>query len=193
MAEHGSTAGAPLRIAAMLARINRSIAMVAGTVLLATVALILLEIVLRQTPMGSLGGADEISGYVMAGVATWGFAFALTERAHVRIDILQLRFGTAGRALFDLLALSALSAVTLVVTYQSWGVLATTLARDSRANTPLATPLWIPQSVWFAGWAWLTLVSCVLLACVAALVTARSWQDVRDIAGGGTEEAEKEL
>lgn len=180
-----------LRVAAALARINRVIAVLAGIALLATVALILLEIVLRQTPMGSLGGADEISGYIMAGVATWGFAFALTERAHVRIDILQMRLRTAGRALLDLLALASLSAVTLVVTYYSWGVLATTLERGSRANTPLATPLWIPQSIWFAGWVWLTLVSLVLLACVASLVVARSWDEVRDIAGGGTETPEE--
>lgn len=178
---------APVRIAAAIARINRAIAVVAGVVLLATVALILVEVVLRQTPRGSIGGADEISGYVMGGVATWGFAFALTERAHVRIDILQMRLKPGPSGLFDLLALASLAAVVLVVTWHSWSVLGTTLARGSRANTPLATPLWIPQSVWFAGWVWLSVVAVVLLGCVATLVLSRSWEDVRAVAGGGTE------
>lgn len=184
------TAVAALRLSAALARINRAIAVLAGIALLATVVLILVEIVLRQTPAGSLGGADEISGYVMAGVSTWGFGFAVTERAHVRIDILQMRLRPAASALFDLIALASLSAVALVVTVQSWGVLATTLERGSRANTPLATPLWLPQSIWFAGWLWLTLVSLLLLGCVVALVMAKSWDDVRAIAGGGAETTE---
>lgn len=182
--------GGPVRVAAALATINRVIAVLAGMALLATVALILLEIVLRQTSIGSLGGADEISGYVMAGVATWGFSFALTERAHVRIDILQLRLSTAGRALFDLLALASLSGIACLVAFYSWDVLGKTLARGSHANTPLGTPLWIPQSIWFAGWVWLALVSAVLLACIVVLALGRDWQAVRDVAGDGGEAGE---
>ncbi len=180
----------PARIAAGIARINRGIAIVAGVALLATVALILVEIVMRQTSYGSIGGSDEISGYVMAGVATWGFAYALTERAHVRIDILQARLPLAGKGLFDLIALASLCGIALVVSFYSWSVLAKTLARDSHANTPLATPLWIPQSIWFGGWVWLAIVSAVLLACILILTARREWDSVRAIAGGGTETGE---
>lgn len=186
MAGIEANGGGPERVAAMLARINRAIAILAGMVLLATVALILLEIVLRQTPMGSLGGADEISGYVMAAVATWGFSFALTERAHVRIDILQLRLSTMGKALFDLLALASLCSIASLVAVYSWDVLGKTLARDSHANTPLGTPLWIPQSIWFAGWVWLALVSAILLVCILVLAFRRDWQAMRDVAGEGS-------
>ncbi len=37
-----------------------------------------------------------------------------------------------------------------------------TLERGSRANTPLETPLWIPQGIWFAGWAWFALSATAL-------------------------------
>ncbi|MBO0662583.1 TRAP transporter small permease [Jiella sp. MQZ9-1] len=180
----------PARLAARLGRINRIIAILAGIALLATVALILLEIVLRQTAIGSIGGSDEISGYVMAGVATWGFAYALTERAHVRIDILQSRLPLPGKGLFDLLALASVFAIALTVSIHAWDVLGKTLARDSHANTPLATPLWIPQSIWFGGWVWLAIVAVLLLACITVLIAEREWESVRAIAGGGTETGE---
>ncbi|HSK39817.1 MAG TPA: TRAP transporter small permease [Arenibaculum sp.] len=195
MAESGSTRGLPERVVAALAGINRVIAIFGGIVLLATVCLILLDIVLRRTAAGSLGGADEISGYVMAGVATWGFSYALVERAHVRIDILQVRLPTVGRALLDILALASLCAVAILVAVHASDVLTKTLARGSRANTPLETPLWIPQSIWFAGWAWLALVSAILLACVIALALRRDWPAIGGMAGtmagDGTEAGEK--
>jgi len=182
-----STQPLPVRIAGALGKVNRMIAIVAGIVLLLTVALILLEIILRQTFVGSLGGSDEISGYVMAGVATWGFAFALSERAHVRIDLIQARLPKTGAAFFDLFAMAGISAISALVSFYAWDVLAKTLARNSHANTPLATPLWIPQSIWFAGWVWLALVSAALLLCVLALMARRDWTSVDEIAGSSTE------
>ncbi|MBZ8134339.1 C4-dicarboxylate ABC transporter permease [Afifella sp. IM 167] len=176
-------------MAGALGQVNRMIAIVAGIALLLTVALILLEIVLRQTSVGSIGGSDEISGYVMAGVATWGFAFALSERAHVRIDLIQARLPKAGAAIFDIFALAGISAIAALVSFYAWDVLAKTLARDSHANTPLATPLWIPQSIWFAGWVWLAIVSVLLLACVLALAVKRDWTGIDEIAGSSTESA----
>lgn len=176
-----------LWFAALLRRINRAIALLGGIVLLATGAFILVEIVLRQTPLGALGGSDEIAGYVMAAFATWGFSYALLERTHVRIDLLQRRLPPAGRALFDLLALGALAATASVVAFHAWSVLATTLDRGSRANTPLETPLWIPQSIWFAGWVWFAAVSLVLLICLIVLLTARRYADIETLAGSRAE------
>ena len=75
---------------AAIRRTNRFIALLVGLVLTGTVILIISEIVLREVGI-SLGGAEEISGYVMAGVASWGMSFALTELAHVRIDLVRLR------------------------------------------------------------------------------------------------------
>jgi TRAP-type C4-dicarboxylate transport system permease small subunit len=158
------------RVVVALVRVNRAVARLLGIVLLAMGGLILVEIALRQTVGSALGGSDELSGYVMAAIATWGFAYALVERAHVRIDLVQRRLPAAGRAWLDVFALALMTAVAAVVTVYGWGVLATTLVRGSTANTPLETPLWIPQSIWLAGWAWFTVTAALLLA--AALVHA---------------------
>lgn len=175
------------RFVSALRRINRAIGLACGLVLLATGGLILVEIVLRQTRFGALGGSDEYSGYAMAAIATWGFSYALVERAHVRIDLAQRRAPPAGRAAFDLLALLLLAATAWTVTIYAWSVLATTLARGSRANTPLETPLWIPQALWFGGWIWLTVTASVLLFIVAALVLQGRFAQVEETAGSTVE------
>ncbi|WP_211100610.1 TRAP transporter small permease subunit [Acuticoccus sediminis] len=159
-----------VRAVALLARVNRAIAVILGLALLVTAGLILLEIVLREATAGMLGGTDEISGYVMAGVASCGFAYALLERAHVRIDILQRRLPSLGRAALDLLSMASLAVVAGLVSVHGWSVLAKTIARSSRSNTALEVPLWIPQSIWLAGWVWFTLCALFMLVAAAILV-----------------------
>jgi len=174
-------------VVALLTRVNRRIAQLLGLALLAMGGLILVEIALRQTVGSALGGSDEIAGYVMAAISTWGFAFALVERAHVRIDLVQRRLGAAARAWLDVFALAVLTAVAATVTAYGWRVLATSLARGSTANTPLETPLWIPQSVWLAGWAWFTLTAALLLIHALRQALARRYDAVERVAGAGQE------
>lgn len=176
-----------IRIAGALKRANRAIALFFGTILLITVALILLEILGRQFPALRIGGADEISGYVMAGLATWGFAYALVESAHVRIDLLHARLPAPGRAVFDILALASVAVIAALVGYYAYDVLAKSVSAGSRSNTPLAIPLWMPQIVWFLGWCWLFLTATAMLVSTVMLAAARRFDDVEAIAGINTE------
>jgi len=43
--------------------------------------------------------------------------------------------------------------------------------------------LWIPQVIWFAGWAWMTLTASVMLVCTVILAFARQWNLVTDLSG----------
>lgn len=157
-----------------LRRANRLVALVLGLALVLTVLFILTDVILRGLGRGSLGGSDEISGYVMAAVASWGLACALIQRAHVRIDVIRLKLAAPGRAAMDILAMIVTNAVVLLVAFQSWPVLSRTLTQGSRANTPLATPLWIPQGIWFAGWLWFALTATALtLIALTYLITDR--------------------
>lgn len=173
----------PLRTVALLARTNRSIAILCGAVLLVVVGLTLAEIILRQVMGRGLGGVDEISGYVMAGIAAWGFSYALVDRAHVRIDVLTGRLSLPGRSVFDLISMISVFGVAVLVSWYGWNVLSRSILRGSHANTPLETPLWIPQSIWVGGWIWLSLVSLLLAICIFALLLQRRWRQVEDVAG----------
>lgn len=151
-----------------LRRWNSRIAILMGILLLGCAAVVVLDIVLRQLGR-SLGGTDEISGYVMAIVTSWGMGYALLELGHVRIDLLRSRTGAAGRAIFDLFAMLMLASTITLIAFRCWPVLARSLTNGSRANTPLETPLALVQAPWFAGWvyfaivAWLTFVAALLL------------------------------
>lgn len=156
--------GQPLtdRALGALTRANRFIALILGTALILTVLFILIDVVMRKFGWGTLGGSDEISGYVMAAVGSWGLAYGLIERGHVRIDVLRQKLGTPGQAAMDIFAMIVTNTVILLIAWYCWPVLAKTLERGSRANTPLETPLWIPQGIWFAGWIWFALSATVL-------------------------------
>ena len=151
-----------------LRRWNSRIAILMGIFLLGCATVVVLDIVLRQLGR-SLGGTDEISGYVMAIVTSWGMSYALLELGHVRIDLLRSRTGAAGRAMFDLFAMLMLASTITLIAVRCWPVLARSLTNGSRANTPLETPLALVQTPWFAGWvyfaivAWLTFVAALLL------------------------------
>lgn len=151
-----------------LRRLNQSIALLTGVLLMGCAALVLADIVLRQLG-SSFGGTDEISGYVMAIATSWGMAFTLLELGHVRIDILRRRTGQIGRAVFDLFSMLVLTGTVTLIAYKCWPVLARSLDNGSRANTPLETPLAWVQAPWFAGWvwfavmAWLTFIAALLL------------------------------
>lgn len=169
-----------------LRRINHGVALLAGLILVACIVFILADVLLRQ--MGSsLGGTDEISGYVMAAITAWGMAYALLEMAHVRIDIVRTQLGQPGRVVLDLIAMASLAAVTLLIAAQAWPVLGRTLEIGALANTPLETPLWIPQMVWWTGWAWFAIASCVLMVCAVAMMVKRQLDEAERTVGARSE------
>jgi TRAP-type C4-dicarboxylate transport system permease small subunit len=116
-------------------------------------------------------------------------AFVLLERANVRVDALYIRLPKPVTALLDLLALLMLGVFVLLLGWFAGKVLEDSLLFATRANTPLGTPLWIPQSLWLLGFglflfAWLPLVLRVALALlsgdlaqVRALAGARTLQE----------------
>lgn len=149
-----------------LRKINRAIAVAAGLGLLAMAAFVVADVALRQFG-ASFGGSEELAGYAMALVSSWGMAYALLELGHIRIDLLRSRARGALRALFDVFSMIALSGVATAIAFQCWPVVERAVENASRANTPLATPLAWVQIPWFAGWAWFAAMSC--LSALAAL------------------------
>jgi len=185
-------AGGAMLVVQTLRTANRWIALLCGIVLLGAVALIMTEILGRQFPAMRVGGADELSGYVMAAIATWGFSYALIERAHVRIDLIHARLPIAGRAVLDIVALASVLLVAVLVAWHAYDVLSKSLARGSRSNTPMGVPLWMPQIVWFGGWAWMVITSGLLLAVTVFLSVLRRFELVEQIASIPSETGEIE-
>lgn len=141
-----------------------------GILLFASIGLIAVEIVLRKGFNTSLQGTNELSTYAFAISVSWAFAYALFRKAHIRIDVLYVRLPPAYHLALDGLALFALSIFTILVSWQAYNVLATSISQGSISNTPLGTPLWIPQLLWFVGLLWFTV--CVVLLLMRTVVAA---------------------
>lgn len=152
-----------------LRSLNRFVAVGVGLLFLACAALVLGDIIMRRLGT-SLGGTDEISGYVMAIGTAWGMAFALLELSHVRIDFLRSRAAARGRALLDLLSMLVMAGTVSIIAVQCWPVVATTLKNSSTANTPLETPLAWVQIPWFMGWAWFALMAWLTFIAAGMLI-----------------------
>jgi TRAP-type C4-dicarboxylate transport system permease small subunit len=133
------------------AKLARFAAIGGGLLLLLSAALITFEVVIRKFIGVSIVGVDEITGYAFAVAMAWGFAYALFVRAHIRVDALYLRLPLGLQRILDVIALGAFAGIIGIVVYKAGGTLVESIRLGARASTPLATSLWIPQSLWLSG------------------------------------------
>ena len=166
----------------LLRRINELLAVLAGGLLLLSVLVTLFDIVARQVGH-SLGGTDELSGYAMAIATSWGMSYTLTSLSHVRIDLLRAKCNSVWRSMFDAIAILTLAATAVTIAYRVWPVLEKTIKNSSTANTTLETPLWIPQSLWMAGWVWFAVSAVFMLCMVLVFILQNQFDLVHENAG----------
>ncbi|MBP8279004.1 MAG: TRAP transporter small permease, partial [Propionivibrio sp.] len=146
-----------------------------GAITLASVLLICFDVLVRKFFGFTTGGADELSGYAFAISTSWSLAFVVLHRGNVRVDALYQRLPVRVSAVLDWLSLVALGVFMVFLTYYASFVVDTSWTQSSAANTPLATPLWIPQGLWFLGLVWMCLVLALMLVRASvALVTGDS-------------------
>ncbi|QXM24782.1 TRAP transporter small permease [Elioraea tepida] len=151
---------------------TRLLAVLCGVWLLGYSLLVCVDIVARRYFGISLQGTDEIGGYTLAVLAAFGFAHALAERRHTRIELALAAMPRPLRALVNLLAAAAIAAFAVFAALRGRAVLGDSLFFMSVSNSPLQVPLWIPQGAWMAGLVTFAVVS-VLQALHAALLALR--------------------
>lgn len=136
---------------------------ICGILLFSSVLIISAEVVLRKFFLVSFGGADEISSYILGISIAWSLSYVLLEKMHIRIDVLYTKVSFRIQKVFDVIALLFSFAFILLLVYFAYEVVSTSIIKDSLANTPLATPLWIPQFLWATGLAFFLIVISILL------------------------------
>lgn len=157
-----------------------------GGLILLTVVIVTIEVITRQTMGRSAVHATEITGYIMAVSTSWAFAYTLLCKAHIRIDALYLNFPKRIRAALDLLALVAMALFCVLVVGAVFDVTYASFADGATANTPLGTPLWIPQTLWLAGLSWFSFVVCLLTLRVILALCQGDTDGVQALAGTPT-------
>jgi TRAP-type C4-dicarboxylate transport system permease small subunit len=153
-------------ILALIDRLASALAFLCGAGVLVLSLLITWDIVARKVFGVSVQGTDELGGYTLALIGSLGMAHVLQRREFTRIDLAFPYLPARLRQVLHVLAHVALAGTVVFFAYRATLTLQETLLFDSVANTPLQTPLWIPQGLWVVG--------LTLFAVVAVLHAVRS-------------------
>ena len=120
------------------------------------------EVVVRKLFNVSMMGIDEMSGFVLAMGTSWGFAFALLHRGHIRIDSVMLVLPQRARAFLDILGLIMIVGFVGILTWYAKDLLIRSAELGSNALL-VDFPLWIPQALWVTGFATFLVLGVLLL------------------------------
>ncbi|HET8747097.1 MAG TPA: TRAP transporter small permease [Ramlibacter sp.] len=145
----GAAAGAPA--ASFKDHVETVLASVFGMIFLGLALVVTVETLSRKLFNVSLQGADELGGYALAVGSTLAFSLALMGRAHIRVDVFHELLPRRVQAFMNWFAALSLAAFGVFIAWVAFKVIGDTLQYRSTAQTPWATPLIIPQSVWYAG------------------------------------------
>ena len=132
-------------------RIETLLATVFGGIFLVLSVVVAVETISRKVFNVSLQGADELGGYALAVGSTIAFSLALMGRNHIRVDVFHEKFSQRAQAWLNWVSIVSLAVFAIFIAYVAFKVLGDTMQYRSTAQTPWATPLIWPQSVWYAG------------------------------------------
>lgn len=175
-----------------LERTVRVIGIACGWWLIGMSLLTCTEMLGRKVLGFSLQGVDEIGSYTFAVITAFGFSYALLTRGHTRVDFLVARLPAGVRGPLNAISAITLGAMAAFFAWRAWFVLAESIDLKSTAQTPLSTPLWIPQTAWFAAYALFAVVALATAGHAAWLAVRGRWDAVNAAYGPQTLEEEIE-
>jgi len=132
-------------------RVSRAFAILGGILLIVAAFMVSAEVVSRKFLTVVYSGSSEIGAYLFAVGTTWSLSYVLVTRGHVRIDALYGVFPRRLRAFFDLVALVLLGLVAWTMVDRGFDLMHTNFVEWNMSNTPLRTPLALPQIPWLFG------------------------------------------
>lgn len=175
-----------------MTRLSKVAAVVFGTMMLVLSALVAVETIIRKVFGISLGGVDELSGYAIAVGAPLAFTVALIEQSHIRINLLHMRMPGGVQAVLNLVAALLLAALAVYLFVFTVRTVQETELYGSIAQTPWATPLIYPQSIWLVSMGLFALCSVGLAIRATWLAARADWGALKREFGPETVEEELE-
>jgi TRAP-type C4-dicarboxylate transport system permease small subunit len=130
---------------------------VCGLFLLAMIVMIGAEAIARNVLHTSLQITDEVGGYLLVALTFLSMSVAESHGGFHRVEFVQMRLSPRMRLVsqivFELMSLAA----SALVTWQLIRLAMNSFRSEDVAPTPLATPLWMPQTSMGIGMALLCL------------------------------------
>ena len=168
-------------------RISRYFAWLAGAIIFASAILITLDVFFRNAFNVTFFESLELSQYGFAISCTFGMAYALTSKVHIRIDVVVGRFSIRTRAILDVMAMMILAVVVGVFAYYAWEVMLTSQRMHAKSASQLQMPLVVPQTIWAIGYSWFLVTIVVFLVRGAILLRRGQVEQVNSLIGIGSE------
>lgn len=140
---------------------------VSAAILVAMVAHIILEIVLRGFFRTSTFVLDEYVGYGVAAMTFLSLAYAFEEGSLIRVNLVLVRLRGRLRRIVECFCVVATLGVTVFVATFFWRSVKRNWDRGAVSESMAETPLWIPEALVFAG---LALFAVQLLAYLLRLL-----------------------
>jgi TRAP-type C4-dicarboxylate transport system permease small subunit len=162
----------------MKTRLENILGILFGTIFMTLVALVTVETIARKLFNVSLQGVDELGGYALAIGSTISFSLAVFGRNHIRVDVLHQHYPDWLKALMNWLSAFSLAAFAVFLCWVAIQVLLDSVTYGSTAQTPWATPLIYPQSLWYAGLVIFAIVSSCFAAWATYLLLTGKQQDL---------------
>jgi TRAP-type C4-dicarboxylate transport system permease small subunit len=122
-----------------------------GVMMLALAVLVTVETLVRKIWSVSIGGVDELAGYSIALGAPLAFAVTLLDRSHIRINLVYLFMRPRLKAWMDFLSVASIGILSIFLFGFTVKTVLETQTYQSLAQTPWATPLIYPQSLWLVA------------------------------------------
>jgi TRAP-type C4-dicarboxylate transport system permease small subunit len=153
------------------------------------------EVLARAFLRVSTGSTVELSGYMLAFGLSWGLAYALAQRSHVRIDVLINHLPRTARVWLHLLSLALLLSFIAFIANGAWDLVDESLLFGATDISALRTPLAIPQGLWAAGLiVFLLLIAAMLLENLLLALAGDAAAVERNLSSRSyTEEAQEAL
>ncbi|MEP1444062.1 MAG: TRAP transporter small permease [Hyphomicrobiales bacterium] len=167
-------------------KFSRVLVWIGGTLIILSALLVTLEVFLRKVFNVSIGGADELSGYAFGIATTFGLAYALFQRAHIRVDAAYNLFPSWLKLIADFVGIILLAGFAGVITVMAWQLVADTVLHNSHSITPFRTPLKYPQIPWLFGWMYFLFCSTLLIIAALIALTKRDLKKAEALIGAKT-------
>lgn len=172
-----------MRLVKNIEKISSWSVIACGLLLIGMSLFIAVEVVLRKFFSVSTKGADELSAYAFAIICAWSLSYTLIKKGHIRIDFLYTKLPSFMQRILDVIAFVALAIFVSPMTYYTFKTLKTSIVRLSKANTPLQTPMWIPQIIWFSGILFFFIVVIVFTLVILKMAFKKQFDEIAKFAG----------
>jgi len=148
----------------LLDRVGTAMNAVAGWLLIFCAVLISAEILTRDVFSVGIPATLEISSYILAVSITWGLAKALSERQHVRIDLLVNKAPLALRQYLHAAALAMMLGWCVLLGYGAVMLVRESYDFQATDRSAWHIPMILPQGLWAFGiFVFLALIVLLLL------------------------------